>query len=507
MLDRFLDALQAFHLLRPMWALCFPVILLAWWKIRRRHESHDAEPTGIAQHLADAMTLEQSGSERWRPVDTTAWSLALLVFAACGPSWSRASNPFQSETAPMVVVLEVTPSMESPDLQPSRLDRARFKVIDLVERRAGARTAVIVYAGTPHRLAPLTEDPEILRTMLDALSTEIMPVEGANVRQALEMAQTELEASATPGTILLVTDGVETGDLSALEGQAEAAPVVVLLAAPANEPPGALGQAASDVVRLTADDADLDRIERLVHSAYQAELLGNEKLEWEDRGWIFAWLAALLIALWFRQGWTVHWAGVLCAFSLLLWQPTPLQAEPLDWWLTQDQQGMLTYDQQDFEKAAGKFQEPMWRAQSLMRSGRFEEAADIYARINTPEAAFAEGFCWQKAQRFRQSVRAFERAVALRPGYSEAEHNLVLARAVVELFEPAQERDTRGDQSGGGKGSPENFGDTELTSSNQMSASAHTEFATTDEWMRAVDTDMAEFLKLRFRMEAQEVKP
>ena len=102
-------------------------------------------------------------------------------------------------------------------------------------------------------------------------------------------------------------------------------------------------------------------------------------------------------------------------------------------------------------------------------------------------------------------MRAFERALALRPDYPEAEHNLVLARAVIRLFEPAQERDTEGDQSGGGKGSPEDFGETDLTSTNQLSSgSAQVEFTTADEWMRAVDTDMEEFLQSRFEMEARE---
>ncbi len=504
MLDGFLNALDAFHLLRPVWALLLPIILLVWWKIRQRDDNHDAVQTGIAQHLLVAMTLKQTGEERWRPIDTTALSLAFLVFAACGPTWSRAPNPFQSESAPMVVVMEVTRSMEAPDLQPNRLDRARFKVLDLIERRAGARTAVIAYAGSSHRLAPLTEDPEILRSMLGALSAEIMPVEGDKVGAALEMAQMELVASATPGTILLVTDGVESADLLAMEDGADKAPVVVLFAAPQDEPLGALSQRVSGVVRLTADDTDLDRIQRFANSAYQSALLGNEKLEWEDRGWVFAWLGALLIALWFRQGWTVRWAAIGIALCLTAVRPDSVQAGAADWFLTPDQQGMLDYDAQDFESAAERFQDPMWRAQSLMRMGKFEEAADIFARIDTAEAACAEGYCWQQAQRFRQSVRAYERALTLRPDYPEAEDNLLLARTIAELLDPARKGDTKGDQSGGGKGSPEDFGDVELTSTNQMSATAQAEFTTTDEWMRAVNTDMDEFLELRFGLEARE---
>jgi Ca-activated chloride channel family protein len=355
----------------------------------------------------------------------------------------------------------------------------------------------------------LTEDPEILRSMLDALSAEIMPVEGANLPPALEMARMELEASATPGTILLVTDGIEPAELSALEQQDDT-PVITLFAAPESEALGALEAAeASDVVRLTSDNIDLGHIQQLANSAYQASSLGNEKLEWEDRGWVFAWFGALLIAMWFRQGWTVRWSMGAGVFSLSLFQPSPAQADAVDWFLTQDQQGMLAYGKQDYEAAADAFQDPMWRAQSLMQMAKFEEAADILSHIDTPEAAFAEGFCWQKAQYFQQSIRAYERAVALRPDYPDAEHNLMLARAVARLLDPGRKQDTEGDQNiniEGGESRPEDFGDAILTPTNQKSATAQTQFTTAEEWMRAVDTDMGEFLKVRFKMEARDAK-
>lgn len=393
--------------------------------------------------------------------------------------------------------------MQSGDLQPSRLERAKFKVLDLMKRRAGARTAVIVYSGTAHRLAPLTGDAEILRNMLDAVTVDIMPVDGANVAGALELAQAELTASAAPGSILLVTDGVGGADLQALDTDKDAAPVTVFFAAPDRTQMGPLQQV-SHVVQLTADDSDLDQIQSLAKSAYQANIIGDERLEWEDRGWVFAWMGALLIALWFRQGWTVRWTIVACALSFSLAQPRIAQAEVMDWFFTPDQQGMLSYDAQNYETAAAQFDDPMWQAQSLMRMGQFEEAAGIFARLDTAEAAFAEGYCWQKAERFHQSMRAFERAVVLRPDFPEAEQNLLLARRMVTLMTPSQERDTKGDQSGEGQGNPEDVGDAELTSTKDISGNTHGDFTTAEEWMRAVNTDMKELLQIRFKSEAQE---
>lgn len=509
MLNSFLDALEVFHLLRPAWALSLPIIGLVWWRVRKQVTQPESTQTGIAPHLAEAMTLKQSEPGRWQPIDTTALAIALLALAACGPTWSRADNPFQTDSAPMVVVMEVTRSMEAPDLPPSRLDRARFKVLDLIERRVDGQTAAIVYSGSAHRLAPLTEDPQILRTMFDALSPDIMPEEGNALQAAMELAELELTGSSTPGTILLVTDGIEGADLSILNNRKDLSPAIVLFAAPAGEPLGLLDQfKGAGLVRIGADDTDIEQVQRLANAAYQSAQLGNEKLEWEDQGWVFAWFAALLIALWFRQGWTVQWSLMLCVLSLGMLPSTPAQAEAVDYFLTKNQQAALAYDNQDYEIASQTYEDPMWRAQSLMQMGDFEAAADIYMRIDTPEAAFAEGYCWQKAQYFRRSVRAYERALVLQPDYPEAEYNLMLARAIAKMVKSDREREGKNDQSGGGKGNPDDpdiYAEISKEIEKYSSSSLPT-FTTTEEWMRAVDTDMSDFLKARFKMEAREAK-
>ncbi|WP_295890576.1 VWA domain-containing protein [uncultured Vibrio sp.] len=507
MMTGFLDALEAFHLLRPMWALSLPMIGLVWWVVRKRSQRPDKKPTGIAPHLSEAMTLKQANTGRWRPIDTTALAIAILAFSACGPTWTRANYPFQSESAPMVVVMEVTRSMEAPDLPPSRLDRARFKVIELIERRAGAQTAAIVYSGSSHRLAPMTEDPLILRTMFDALSPDIMPKEGNALQSALDLAEMELSGSNTPGTILVVTDGIEGSDLTALNDRDDKSPVIVLFAAPASEPLGLLDQFnGPKVVRIGADDTDITEVQQLANSAYESAMLGNEELEWEDQGWVFAWIAALLIAFWFRKGWTVQWSLVLCSLTLGTLHSNPVQAETVDYFLTKDQQAAIAYDNQDYETASQTYENPMWRAQALMQMGDFEAAADIYMRIDIPEAAFAEGYCWQQAQYFRQSIRAYERALVLKPDYPEAKYNLMLARAIAQMVTSDRKRDGDSEQSGGGKGNAEDGYDEIRKDIEKYSSTSSPTFATTEEWMRAVDTDMSEFLKARFKMEAQEEK-
>ena len=505
-MDAVLDALDVFHLLRPMWLLGLPLIGLAWWAARRQVGGQGKLPVGIAPHLAGALTIGEQGRQRWQPADGVAVFLALLVLAASGPTWSRVANPFLSQTAPMVVVLEVTRSMEAPDLQPSRLERAKFKIRDLVERRAGAGTGLVAYAASAHRVAPLTEDPEILRAMLDGLRPDVMPVEGNDAQSALDLARLELGTSETPGAILLVTDGVDSPDIQALSSAEGAAPVIVLIAAPESNPLGALdGASAVEIVRLTADDKDLDRIERIAKATYRAALLGDERLDWEDRGWVMAWPAAVVLLFWFRQGWTVRWALVLLAFALGTVSGGQARAGVVDWFFTPDQQAMMAYRDKEFATAAGLFRDPMWRGHTLMKTGKYADAADIFSRMDTAEAAFAEGYARIRNREYRPAIAAYERALEMRPDFPEARHNLDVSRVILEYVETAREAGDTGEDSGigaddvvydneAGRGA-----DTQTDFSEQEDAP---EFATTEQWMRSVDTEMGDFLKLRFRLEA-----
>lgn len=502
------DALSALHLLRPMWLLALVPITILWWLVRRRISHDHKVPEGIAPHLAEALTVGGTQARRVYPIDGVALLMVLMTLAASGPTWSRVPNPLLAQTAPMVVALEVSRSMEAPDLQPNRLDRAKFKILDLVERRAGARTALIAYAGTAHRVAPLTEDPNILRAMLEALTPAVMPSKGENATAALEIARAELAKSETPGAILFVLDELNPTDvatfMSTAEGQGDVL-VIFLVAAPEGTPRGALDDlSGATVVQLTADDTDLRAIERAVASAYRAALLGDERLEWDDKGWLLGWLALPLFLFWFRRGWTMRWAVVLCLLSWAF-SPGTARADVRDWFITPDQQGMMAYRDKDYAGAAALFQDPTWRGYTLFKSGQYPDAADLFSRLDTAEAAFAEALARTRNREYRPAIAAYERALELQPDYPDAEWNLAVTRAILDFVEMAREQSDTGEEAG--------IGADDVVFDNEAKGGADTQtdfseqeddlptIQTTEQWMRSVDTDMGDFLRIRFLQE------
>ena len=504
-----IEALSYFHFLRPAWLILLPVVAGLWFWIRYQPRHRTRQPSSaISPHLQEALQVGGGASHRLRPIDGVLFGAALLAVVVAGPTWTREPNPLLANSAPLVVALKVTDSMLNTDLTPSRLDRARFKLQDLITQRASARTAIIAYSGSAHMVSPLTEDANILRPLLEGLSPEIMPEPGNKAGAVMELAQKVLDTADTPGAVLFLLDDFDPSDLAAFAQSKEQPrpPVIFLVTAPDSV---ALPQLAkvpnADVIRLSPDDTDLAQIERRLKAVYIAALAGDERLRWQDRGWLLAWPVAVLVLIWFRQGWTMNWvmitAGMLGAFS-----PGSARAGGwVDWFLTPDQQGQIAYDNLEFATAGELFVDPYWRGYAKFRAGQYEDAAQIFAQIDSAEAALAEGMARIRNRQYRPAIAAFETALERRPDYPEAQNNLDVARAVLDYVERTREQSDTGENTG--IGADDIVYDNEADRGADSSIVVPKEDAaplTGEQWMSAIDTDMGDFLRTRFLLEHAE---
>jgi len=494
-------ALSVFHFLRPLWMLLVPVILGMWWYIRRRRSGRDMEAQGIAPHLQTAMEVGRNQTRSIRPVDGVTLTLLLLVTAAAGPTWSRQPNPLVAQSAPIVAVLKVTKSMEATDLGPSRLERGKQKIRDFLDLRAGARSGLVAYAGTAHVVVPMTEDALIIRPYLEGLSTEVMPREGADFTQALNRAQSLLDGEGG-GALLLVADGLDPADVPAVENAPM--PIAVLSMLPEGIRDRGLDALGSRVITVQPDDGDIRRLDRSLNAAYRQSLLEDSDDPWLDRGPFLAWPAALLLLLWFRRGWTMHWGAAFVA--LMLVAPGQARAEGLaDWFWTLDQQGQRAYDRKDYTRAADLFTDPLWRGWAMFRAGRYAEAVQVLDRVNTAQAAMIQGLANIRNRAYRDGVRSFEAALSRDPDYPGAAENLETANQIVAYVEAAQEAQDTKDQTelrpdDVAYDNEENKGEELRVDLPQEDAVAGLQSA--EQWMNAVDTETGDFLKSRFLLEA-----
>lgn len=493
--------LDAFHFLRPVWLLLLPVIAIVWLYVRRRATRPATAVEGIAPHLRKALTVGGGQRRHLLPIDGVALGLALAAIGAAGPTWSRVPDPFVAQTAPLVVALKVTPSMTADDLAPTRLERAKQKIRDLMELRAGGRTALIAYAGSAHSVVPMTEDPGVVQPYLQGLSPEVMPEDGEDAGAALELARAILARENAPGGILFVTDAVATVDVSALGNVAEASLAVLEMLPEGMSDPG-IDRLSVPVVRATPDGGDLRALERRLNAAFQRAMTEEGTQPWDDRGWLLGWPAALLALLWFRRGWTMRWS-LLLVFGMGLMPPAPAHAEGMiDWFLTPDQQGRIAYQRKNYDHAAELFVDPMWKGQALYRDGQYSEAAKVYSRLDTAAAAFAEGMAHVKGREYREGIAAFETALKRDPDYPGAAENLETAKQILDYVETAREQSDTGEEAGEGADDIVMDNKDARGADTQIQGGEGDKLLTTEQWMNTVDTDPADFLRQRFAIEA-----
>ena len=141
---------MSFHLLRPewLWAL-LPAAVLAGLLWRTRNNSGSWSSVIAPELLPYLIGEDQGGSRRSLiPALLLAWTLAIL--AAAGPSLHKIPQPVHQKQDALMLVLDLSYSMTAGDLAPSRVDRARQKLLDLLQRRREGQTGLVAYAGDAH---------------------------------------------------------------------------------------------------------------------------------------------------------------------------------------------------------------------------------------------------------------------------------------------------------------------------------------------------------------------
>lgn len=513
------------HFLRPAWLLMLlPGLALPW--LWRRSQAQQRRLRGIiAPHLLPFLLVTPEDRHRWRPVHLCAAVLVVGALAAAGPTWEQDRPAFVQNRAPLIIAVDLSPSMDASDVSPTRLEAAKHTLQQLVNRRSGARTALIAYAGSAHLVLPATDDPALLDTFVQALSTDLIQRPGKNVGAVIEQAKRLLAVENTPGTLLLMTDGADAGALDSLKQSLEGSALQVLVMAVGSASGGiirdASGQPRTDsngrpalgtfdaaalkalahatdapLGSLTLSGDDLDWIEGHVRQHFQAASAEQQALQWKDAGY---WLCGPLLLIAFfsiRRGWSVNWSAVLVlglGFAL-----TPASAQANGWtdaFFTRDQQGRWAFEHQHFPAAAALFVDPYWKGIAAYNAADFDLALATFAQLDTPQAYFYLGNIYVRRFTFDQAIAAYQRALQLQPQFPEASANLALALALQQDTDSA-ERNTP-------EVKPDAIQFDKQPGKGQSKPLLTPQASSDERWLQNLTTSPANFLRQKFRLQDQ----
>ena len=460
--------LEDFVFLRP-WALWFlPLAALIYWLLLSRQQSNDHNLSAwIDPELLPHLSLSSGSGRnaRWLGGALAAlWLLACLALAA--PSWSSKEVPLQRNEQPLLVLLDLSWSMNATDLQPDRITRARFKIEDLLLSRKEGLTGLIVYSGSAHLAVPLSSDRETILNLLPDLRPGIMPVNGSNLDQALELALGTLVNAgyADDGHLLIFTDGVADNVAQASAEILQNAPTrvnIIALGEEGGEPipirsgdsfvrdsQGQLVLTSSDwsgleylrdntsasLQAMRLDSLDIDSVLTALGSSN--EDLARQLAIREDQSY---WLVALVLPLWLLA-WVFGRNALLSVGALLLlWSPDA----SADAFRNQDQQALQLLRAEQYGEAADLFQSPDWRGYARIQQGEYATALEELQELQDPNSVYNRANARLKSLQVTEAISDYQQLLeqselpeAIR---ADAEHNLAIAEQMLELMQQSQD--------------------------------------------------------------------
>lgn len=140
----------------------------------------------------------------------------LFLIALAGPSIGTSLKEIKEEGRDIFIAIDLSQSMNATDIGPSRLQRIKFELKNLVKRFAGDRIGLIIFSSEAFVQCPLTFDQNVLQLHLDGLNTGLVPSQGTDISAPLAMALSKFEAEETnevkSRSLILISDGEDFAD-------------------------------------------------------------------------------------------------------------------------------------------------------------------------------------------------------------------------------------------------------------------------------------------------------
>jgi Ca-activated chloride channel family protein len=198
-----------FHFAEPRWlwlAVGGPILLayLYWHAARARRDqlARMASPHFIAE-----LTASHSSARRSFKNVLLLVAVALAGMALARPQWGsvETGNVWLGED--VVFVLDCSASMTTTDVLPSRIQRAKFAILDFVQRQSHGRVGLVAFAGSAFIQCPLTFDTDAFSETLQAMDEKSLPIPGTDIGRALREAYRAMDPGSRHKMVILVTDG------------------------------------------------------------------------------------------------------------------------------------------------------------------------------------------------------------------------------------------------------------------------------------------------------------
>ncbi|MBT4760427.1 MAG: VWA domain-containing protein [Bdellovibrionaceae bacterium] len=180
--------------------------------------------TKVLAQLTQSLSLTK---RKWKRILQVV-VLVLFVFSLAQPQNGKSEQKVKSEGIELIFLVDVSNSMLTEDVKPSRLDLAKKELIRFLDLSTGDRVGLIAFAGSAVLLSPMTQDRSALMMYINSLSPDTVSTQGTQFRKALAEAKEaftrggveEDEKTSVTRAIIIISDG-EDNEQGAIEAAQE----------------------------------------------------------------------------------------------------------------------------------------------------------------------------------------------------------------------------------------------------------------------------------------------
>ncbi len=460
--------ISEFHFLRPLWLLAVPLV---WWMVfmlRKKWWQKGDWDREVDSHLLEFLATSPSQHKRKLLPWVMCLAGTLLLLSLAGPAWQKKPQPLIKKSQARVLVLDLSFSMLATDVKPTRIDRVRFKLEDLLNNFSEGETALVGYAGDAFVISPLTHDANTISSLLPGLHPNIMPVPGSRADLGVELASDLLSRSiGSQGHIILVTDGIEESEISAVKnasganefsilavGTEAGSPIALKAGGFLKDRNGAIvipklnlkplsklaNQVNGELTLLSPDDRDVNQIiaAETSEGSYTEDEQKRTSDKWNEEGpWLLL-IVLPLTAMLFRRG-ILFSIGLIFLPAFFALPDTVMAFSWDDLWLRPDQQATELFHQGETDYASKLFEDNEWKATAAYRSGDYEKAAEQFAKKDNTRANFNRGNALAFAGRLQDAIDSYEKVLSVNPQHKDAKFNKKLVEDLLKKQNKSQQ--------------------------------------------------------------------
>ncbi len=415
MIDEFISN---FHFLRP-WILILLLIPISFYFYVFKNNTNLSSWEKVCdENLLRFLLIKNKNSKRKIGVSLMYLGLVFAILSAAGPVWKKSPTETLSNQNPVMILLNLSTNMLEADVKPSRLDRAKLEIIRFLEQLKTSETGLIVYTQEPFLISPLSTDNGLVINLLDAVNTDIMPINGDRLDRAIELAVAKISAAGyNNGSIVIYTASAGMSYEKTIKEAVTAAKkgYKINIIDMALQPDTKLEQIANatggKLLSVGYDESKLVNI--ILNEKENFKENKNKAVEWQDYGWYLLWIPMMCMLNFFRKGILVIFLVIgiqSVAYAGFLWNDNQL--------------AMKDFEQKKYNQAAQKFNNQMWKASSYYKAGNYEKAAQIFADKEDIKSIYNYANAMAKSGKLDEAIKAYENVLKKDKNHKDAKFNL-----------------------------------------------------------------------------------